>query len=270
MEQSSDRWALEDIGSAVQWLTRRKQSSISCVIDPLGEYSKNPEQAQAAFQSYINTVQQLSSCGISSAIAVKPSATGCNFDKDLAAGLMRKICAQAATADINVEIDIEGTPTVETICQIAAECAAHGFKTTLALQAYLNRTADDINKALDAGIRVRLVKGAYRGDIEDFAVIQQMFLQCFNQLHESGESFDIGTHDPELIQHITSVINDSDRQKIRFGFLKGLADHTKPEMAAENYLVSEYVPFGNNRKAYETRRIAYLNRLSELKRAPLP
>lgn len=270
MEQPSDRWALEDIDSAMQWLTRRQQSRISCIIDPLGEYSKNFEQAQAAFQSYFNTIRHISSGGFSSAIAIKPSAIGCNFDKGLAADLMRQIFDKAATENIDVEIDIEGTPTVETICEIAAECAAHGFKTTLALQAYLNRTAADIEKALDAGIRVRLVKGAYRGDTEDFEIIQKMFLHCFSKLHKSGQPFDIGTHDPELIQQITSCLSDSDRLKVRFGFLKGLADHTKTEMAAKNYLVSEYVPFGNNRKAYETRRIAYLNKLNDLKRAPLP
>ena len=57
---------------------------------------------------------------------------------------------------------------------------------------------------------------------------------------------------------------------IEFGFLKGLADRTKVAMAKEGWLVSEYVPFGKNRTAYEARRRKYLKELESLGRIPAP
>jgi len=265
-----DRWALANVESAVIQVEQRHAQHISCVIDPLGEYSRTAEQAEAAFQSYIDTIKKLSQCDIPSSLAVKPSAIGINFDRKLATDLMLKIFDQAGPEKISIEIDIEGTPTVEAICQLARECATSRFKSTLALQAYLERTADDIKMAIDSGIRVRLVKGAYKGDTEDFSVIQQMFLKRFFELNQSGAAFDLGTHDPDLLQQITRMLTVENRQKICFGFLKGLADNTKIEMARNGFIVSEYVPFGNNRKAYETRRMAYLSRLAELNRNTAP
>jgi len=60
------------------------------------------------------------------------------------------------------------------------------------------------------------------------------------------------------------------RDLIEFGFLKGLADRTKVAMAQAGWLVSEYVPFGENRTAYEARRRKYLKELESLGRAPAP
>ena len=54
------------------------------------------------------------------------------------------------------------------------------------------------------------------------------------------------------------------RDLIEFGFLKGLADRTKVAKAQEGWLVSEYVPFGENRTAYEARRRKYLKELESL------
>ncbi len=269
-EAINDRWAFENIDSAVLMIARRFRQKISCIIDPLGEYSRTPEQAQEAFQNYINTVKKLADSNLQVAMAVKPSAIGLNFDQKAASELMFKIFETAASLKIDVELDIEGTPTVEAICKLATECAKRGYKTTLALQAYLKRTEDDIKIALDSGVKVRLVKGAYKGDVDDFAQIQQMFFERFTELKESGARFDLGTHDPELLKHINSSLSADQRQRICFGFLKGLADQTKSEMAENGLIVYEYVPFGQNRKAYETRREAYLKRLAELNRKPAP
>lgn len=269
-EISTDRWAFENIDSAILMLEKRHLQKISCVIDPLGEYSKTEQQAQESFKSYSDTIKKLSKIHQPSSMAVKPSAIGLNFNRHLASDLLLRIFEESTPGKINIEIDIEGTPTVEAICQLAADFSKRGFQTTLALQAYLKRTSEDIKMALASGIRVRLVKGAYKGDVDDFVLIQQMFLKCFNELKESAQPFDVGTHDPELLQQITSGLNPDECKKICFGFLKGLADQTKTDMAEKGFTVSEYIPFGNNRKAYETRRLAYLGRLSDLKRKPAP
>jgi hypothetical protein len=52
---------------------------------------------------------------------------------------------------------------------------------------------------MKSGIRVRLVKGAYAGDTQDFEDIQTRFKNLMRVLADSEQDFCIGTHDPELI-----------------------------------------------------------------------
>ncbi len=172
--------------------------------------------------------------------------------------------ATASSSAVELELDIEGTPSVEKVIGIALDAADKGFSLVLALQAYLNRTNEDVKNVLGAGIKIRLVKGAYKGDVSDFFEIQKRFIELFEEVMASGKDFDVGTHDPVLLQQMLEHPDFTDKQRVSFGFLKGLADQTKLDLAAKGYRIAEYVPYGNSRKAYVTRRHAYLNRLESL------
>ena len=140
---------------------------------------------------------------------------------------------------------------------------------TMALQAYLKRTLDDLNNILEQGINVRLVKGAYKGDLEDFKLIQKRYKESFDFLRNSNTPFFVGTHDPELMEWMKEKASKR-IEFVEFGFLKGLADKTKIELACKDWLVSEYVPFGKDSTAYEKRRNRYLKELEKLGRTPAP
>ncbi len=264
------RWALPDLDAAIEWAGHRRRSGISVAVDPLGEYAKNAAQATANAASYLNALSRIREKGIGASLAIKLSALGLTFSRSIAEKHLEEILRSAASAGIVVEIDIEGTPSVPQVCEMAQNAACRGFKTVLALQAYLDRTPQDLADSLAAGLKVRLVKGAYKGDTDDFTRIQQMFMALFEQLLASGAAFDVGTHDPLLLKAMTARLGTHNRKQVCFGFLKGLAEATKDQMASSGYLVSEYVPFGENRAAYVTRRLAYLKRLASLGLTPAP
>jgi proline dehydrogenase len=60
------------------------------------------------------------------------------------------------------------------------------------------------------------------------------------------------------------------RDRVTFGFLMGLADQTKLEMATDGWQVSEYVPFGREPGPYVARRERYLRELEQQQRSPVP
>ncbi len=264
------RWALPDLDAAIEWAGHRRRSGITVALDPLGEYAKNAAQTDVNAASYLNALIRIGEKAVDASLAIKLSALGLTFARDLAEKHLEEILKSAASAGVVVEIDIEGTPSVPQVCEMAQNAACHGFKTVLALQAYLDRTPQDLADSLAAGLKIRLVKGAYKGDTDDFARIQQMFLALFEKLLASGRAFDVGTHDPLLLKAMTARLGTHNREQVCFGFLKGLADATKDQMASSGYQVSEYVPFGENRTAYVTRRLAYLKRLASLGLAPVP
>jgi len=116
---------------------------------------------------------------------------------------------------------------------------------------------------------VRLVKGAYIGDHNDFATIQSKMQQYTEKLLSKQTLFSIGTHDPELIGWLKNRITKQ-KNLVEFGFLKGLADHTKIEMVSQGYQIAEYVPFDPEGDAYIMRRERYLDTLKQLSRSPVP
>jgi proline dehydrogenase len=270
-EEDIYKWALPDLATAVDWSEPRISNGISVALDALGEYAKTAEQADQAATKYLEAIEKIQTLDSSSVgVAVKLSALGLTFDKERAETLAREIVKAANHANVPVEIDTEGTPTVGATCQVAKSIADDGFQLVLALQAYLNRTEEDMASVVASGVKVRLIKGAYLGDTKDFFEIQNRFIRLFELALETKQPFDVGTHDPELITIFTRQLSTSQKELVTFGFLKGLADKTKLSLAKEGFRVAEYVPYGENRKGYIIRREAYLKNLNKLEREPAP
>ncbi|GAB4273556.1 MAG: proline dehydrogenase [Candidatus Rifleibacteriota bacterium] len=266
-----NRWALPDLASAIAWSFKRQSEGIAVALDALGEYAKTSEQAFQAANDYLHTLQAIKNSGLSKAgIAIKPSALGLKLNRDLAENYMRQIARLGQKLEVPVEVDMEGTPTVNDICEIAQKLSGEGFSLVLALQAYLDRTATDLASCIKAGLKIRLVKGAYMGDTSDFSKIQQRLINLFKQAMSFDKSLDVGTHDPYVVEQLKTHLDENTKALVTFGFLKGLADQSKLKMVKEGFQVSEYVPFGNNRSAYIKRREAYLKNLSALQLLPLP
>jgi proline dehydrogenase len=263
-----DRWVLPDRSAAFKWCQKRNELGISCILDILGRYNRDEAEAKAARAEYISLLNDISRSRLQASISVKPSTLGGTLNRETALRLSQEIAERAAELKIPFELDIEGQRMIDLTLEMAENAARSGLPVTVALQAYLRRTSQDIDTMLDAGAKIRLVKGAYTGDLSDFDMIQEAFKDAAEQIIEWDVPFCIGTHDPDLIEWARNRI--SDRDFLEYAFLKGLADETKECMAFEGWNVSEYVPFGKNKEGYETRRRTYLAKLAELGRSPVP
>jgi hypothetical protein len=138
----------------------------------------------------------------------------------------------------------------------------------LALQAYLDRSPQDLHRIREGGIIPRLVKGAYTGDVSGFEHIQERFRTLVTSMREVPHPFHVGTHDPDLLSWLRTL-NDPPGE-VTFGFLMGLSDITKRSIAREGWRVSEYLPIGREGGAYISRRERYLAELRRLGRDPAP
>jgi len=151
----------------------------------------------------------------------------------------------------------------------AMESVAEGCPVTLALQVYLDRTPEDLDRMLHSGIRVRLVKGAYVGDTENFGEIQRRLKRLASRLSATGLPFCIGTHDPEIVDWARKELTGR-KSSLEFGFLKGMSEETKMRLVSDGWEVAEYVPFGRRGDAYVSRRLHYLKTLERMGRSPAP
>jgi proline dehydrogenase len=269
MTLSESRWALPDLQSVVNLCALRNSQRIRCSIDILGEYARAEQQAVRSVEAYLAVAEAISDYRLEASLTIKLSALGALSDRDRCRENVKKIAEDVARRKIRFEIDMEGQGLVTFAIDTAIRCARNKQQVSLALQAYLDRTCDDLERVEESGITVRVVKGAYVGSTADFVEIQQRFKYLVKALRARSAFFLVGTHDPELINWI-KMQTEASQNLVEFGFLRGLADRTKVALAKEGWRVSEYIPFGENRAAYESRRQKYLNELHELGRKPAP
>lgn len=257
-----------DQETALRWCAKRNEQGIRVIFDILGRYNREEKQARESYNSYEDLAKVIKKKRLNASLSVKPSTLGGTIERDLTQRLVRKLCENVTDMGIGFELDIEGQRMVDLTLALAEDCARSGMKITIALQAYLNRTPSDIKRMLDAGAKIRLVKGAYTGDISDFNEIVETYKDLVELILSRDTLFYAATHDPDLLEWIQARI--CDRDIVEFGFLMGLADETKERLAYEGWRVVEYVPYGSHKEGYESRRKAYLRMLDELGRLPAP
>ena len=269
MAQELSRWVIPDLKQAIAWCRKRNQEQIRCTLHILLPYAATRAQASRALAANISCLDAIAAARIDASISIKLSTLGTGVDR---AGCRRhtiSLAKAAAERGIRLEIDMEGKGLIGFTSGTAIALAAAGHPPTLAVQAYLDRTVSDLRQLLAAGIRPRIVKGAYVGDIRDFAAIQDKFRTLASATASQGSEFSAGTHDPELISWLQERCAKS-RDRIEFGFLFGLAGATKHLLAASGWKVSEYVPFGGSARGYMLRRLRYLENLAAINRQPAP
>jgi proline dehydrogenase len=269
MGEFEERWSLPNLQSAVQWCVERNAQGLRCILDVLGEYAKDKKQALRSVEAYLSCVRAIEEHSLDASIALKLTSVGATFDLALCRKNVNTIANETANRNVGFEIDMEGRGLVSYTLDIALQCAQENVSPTLALQAYLDRTPSDLQKVIVHKIKPRIVKGTYVGDTTKFEDVQEHFKALVEISIASGEPFSVGTHDPELIRWLKRKM-ENERDRMEFGFLKGLSDATKIDLATAGWRVAEYVPFGSNKLAYEARRLKYLRELDDLGRVPLP
>lgn len=269
MKDSDNRWVLSGWPDAVQWCRARNDQGIRVTIDILGESSRNEKEIQASVKEYTEMVRVIAAERLDAAVTVKVTSLGYLLDRQGCLANVLEIGRAANDAKVGFEIDMEGRSIVDFSLMAARICAENGLTLTIALQAYLKRTGNDLEAMIESGNRIRLVKGAYAGDTSDFQEIQSRFIGLAKALSESGNGFALGTHDPQIISWAEAEMGRS-KDKMEIGMLKGLSDETKLDFARKEWRVVEYVPFGTNATAYVQRRLDYLQKLKALGRSPAP
>ncbi len=263
-----DRWLLQDPGHAVAWCRNRASTGIRCILARVEEYVRTPAETARLVTLQLEGIRACSGIpGVS--FSVKPTSAGILADPDRFPGNLAALAREARERGVPLEIDMEGRPLVEKTLRAARALAPDSPGLVLALQAYLDRTPADLAECLRAGIRVRLVKGAYIGDTGDFGSTGERFRALAGSLIAAGVPFSAGTHDPEIIAWLEEKTMEHPDQ-VEFSFLKGLSDRTKLRLAAQGRRVAEYVPFGKGGDSYVLRRQRYLEMLERLERAPAP
>jgi len=252
----------ETIESAIEAIRRLNAGGMSATLDFLGENVSERDAAVRTRDVYIEMLDAIRASGVDSNVSVKLTAIGLLVDEGFAAENLSSIVEHAAlNTDQFVRIDMEGSAVLEGTLRVFERVFSSHPNVGPVLQAYLRRTAGDVERAIELGARVRLCKGAYNEPPEiaykSMPEIRAHYLELARALLERGTYPGIATHDRRLIAAIKAFVKQTQIPNDRFEFqmLYGCRPRVQRDIVAEGYRLRIYVPFGTHWAGYFYRRV---------------
>jgi proline dehydrogenase len=242
--------------------SRLEEDRILATLDRLGESVTSNGDAAAARDGYLEALRRIRDAGLRSTVSVKPTQLGMDLGEDLCAAHIEPLVEEAARLGNRVEIDMESSAYVDrTLAIVRAMHQAH-HNVRAVIQAYLYRSAKDVDVLCDLGVPVRLCKGAYNEPagiaFHRKADVDANYLRLMRRLLESDADPAIATHDVRIIAEARRFAREKSIGPERFEFqmLYGIRRELSRRLAREGYRMRLYVPFGDAWYPYFMRRLA--------------
>jgi len=250
---------LDDAIRAVRSVNAR---GATASLDHLGENVAEEAAARAAAQDYLKAFERISAEGLQANVSVKLTQLGLDISEDLCRGLLRGVLERAQQLQNFVRVDMEGSVYTQRTLDLVLAMHEQFQNCGVVLQSYLYRTEANVARANAAGVRVRLVKGAY-DEPADVAYRKKSdadasYERAMRTLLDYGTYPAIATHDERLIDATKAYARERGIAADRFEFqlLYGIRRDLQDRLVREGYRVRVYVPYGTEWYPYLMRRLA--------------
>lgn len=231
-------------------------------LDHLGEDTTEVGHAEAVTKAYLTLLQRLDDAGLTGGaeVSVKLSAIGQALDRHLCVDNAHRIVEAATAAGTTVTLDMEDHTTTDSTLGILAELRREFPSTGAVIQAYLRRSAGDVEDLVKAQARVRLCKGAYK-EPESVAYatrkdVDLSYVRLLVRLMRDGAYPMVATHDPRLVAIAAKLAERRQPGTYEFQMLYGIRPDEQRRLAATGNRVRVYTPYGQEWYGYLMRRIA--------------
>ena len=253
----------EDLEDALKVVKALNERGMTASIDYLGENVTDASTAQAATEVYRATIERVDAAGLRANLSAKLTQMGLDIDEEFALGNAAVVAARAAEAGGTLTLDMEDhrytDRTIDTALRLTHR---YPDRVGVAVQTYLYRTPDDVERLNDAGVQIRLCKGAYREPkriaYHRKAEVDAAFARLLVRVLEANVYPMIATHDERLVRFALRQIDKlgRDRETFEFQFLLGVRRDLQEQLVKDGYRVRVYVPFGSEWYPYFMRRLA--------------
>lgn len=253
----------ETLAEALAAVAEVNRLGIHASLNYLGEKTTSPGEAASARGKYIEMLEAIHAERADCNLSIKLSQLGMAIAESLAESHVRAVLEAARRADIFVRIDMEESPLAEPTLALWRRLWAEGHRNVgLVIQAYLYRSAQDVETLVQAGARIRLVKGAYREPpsvaYPKKADVDANYRRLMALLLRRGTYPAIATHDESLVAGArTQAAREAiPPDRFEFQMIYGVRRDLQVVLAREGYHVRVYVPFGEQWYPYFMRRLA--------------
>jgi proline dehydrogenase len=257
----------ERLEDAMAAAAQQQPHGIGTIFTRLGENLTRVEDAEDVTRHYLDVLEKVNAAGLDAQISVKPTQLGLDLDKELCFRNLQRLVDRAAERNNFVWIDMESSPYVDPTLDLFRRTRARSTRVGVALQAYLFRTAADIESLLPLGSAIRLVKGAYlepatiafpkKADVdENFYALSCRMLRPDAQ--QRGTLLHIATHDPALVDRMNAFIAEHGvpTTAYEYAMLYGIQRPLQLRLAAQGRRIRVLIAYGEYWFAWYMRRLA--------------
>jgi proline dehydrogenase len=258
----------ERIEDAIDAAVRLKSERIGTILTRLGENLASLDEAEEVTAHYIDVIDRIRQAGLDGQVSVKPTQLGFDLDPDVCTRNLLRIVEHADRSGVTpVWIDMESSPYVDPTLKLFRAARERSRGVGVALQAYLYRTAKDVEDLLPLGPAIRIVKGAYlepanlaypkKSDVDD-----NYFRLCTRLLDEDsvrrGTLLHIATHDAQLADRLARVIDERrvPTASYEFAMLYGIQRAQQQRLAASGRRLRVLISYGEHWFPWYMRRLA--------------
>lgn len=248
---------LDEAAAAVRALNR---AGMRVSLDHLGEHVEDRAAAEAARDAYLACLERIAADGLDANISVKLTQLGLGLDDDLCAASLDALARRAGSFGLTVTIDMEDSDHTGATLRLYEKAQAEHGNLGVAIQAYLHRTAADLERIAPLGGHIRLCKGAYDEPVavalQSRVDIDSAFDRLCRTLMEAPSTMPaIATHDGDRIATALDLAAQRDGPW-EFQMLYGIRSKLQRQLVDAGHPMRVYVPYGDSWYPYLTRRIA--------------
>ena len=235
------------------------------ILTRLGENLTKADDAEGVTRHYLDALAHVSAAGLRATISVKPTQLGLDFDEALCLQNLYRLQERADALANFVWIDMEGSPYVDRTLDLFRKLRARSPRVGIALQAYLYRTAADLESLLPLGPAVRIVKGAY---LEPASIaypkkrdVDENFFRLATAILTApevpGTLLHVATHDPVLVDRIEAfVAQQKTGAAYEYAMLYGIQRPLQRRLATSGRALNVLIAYGEYWFPWYMRRLA--------------
>jgi proline dehydrogenase len=258
----------EKLEDALGAAAKLKPQRINTILTRLGEGVTKLDEAERVTQHYLDALDKIQAAGLDAQISVKPTQLGLDLDAAQCQRNLDLICEKGQRlGNVPVWIDMENSPYVDPTLNLYRKSKERYPGVGIAIQAYLYRSAKDIESLIPLGPAVRIVKGAYL-EPPDIAfpkksdVDENFYTLCVRLMKDdalrTGSLLHIATHDVPLADRLLRYIEEHKvpPTAYEFAMLYGIQRGQQQRLAQAGQRIRVLISYGEYWYPWYMRRLA--------------
>ena len=223
-------------------------------LDFFGEQVSDPEAARIAADRYLELARAVRELNTDVYVSIDLSHVGLDISADFCREQLERIIRELPT-DCRIQVGAEDAARTDRVIEVILALAKVSAPAMATLQANLRRSPADGDRLTEAGIPIRLVKGAYVeppsvahpwGEATDTA-----YVRLAHKLAGAKAELAIATHDRVICEALLLAL-----PWLKVEMLLGVRPHDAEALAQRGHHVRLYVPYGQDWFRYWMRRLA--------------
>jgi proline dehydrogenase len=252
----------ETLDECVTVLRRLDDAGFHSNTTLLGEAIPTAAGAAAVVGEYEAILDRLAAEKLRTNVALKLTHLGLTFDEETAFANLERLLVHAERLGWFIRIDMEQSAYVDATVRIFERAREAHATVGLALQSYLYRTEDDLERLLPLEPNLRIVKGAY---LEPASIaypekrdVDAAYVRLVERCLRGGAYVAVATHDERIVGHVQRFAEREGfgRDRFEFQMLYGVRASLQRRLLDEGYKVLIATPFGPDWYPYLMRRLA--------------